>query len=436
MRTGNREVERKVSEVSETTRSDGGAQQVQDRFGSGPARSEPWPGHDAGFPAPPGHEPWPAPPSGRPPRRPSALIAAFVAVLLVIGAGLGVWLIQGPKATPTASSGSRGASSGSVVPAAAASAAIVDINTASSFGISDGLRPLGAGTGMILSSSGEVLTNNHVIAGASSIEVSIEGRSASVAAEVIGVDPTDDVALLQLQGVSGLPTVKIGDSSALHVGDPVTAIGNAFGRGGPPTVTTGSVTALDRSIVARNPSAPDGADSEHLTGVIQTDAEIHPGDSGGALVNASGEVVGIITAGPSSNNANASAVGFAIPSSSAMGIVNQMRSGEESSSILLGERGFLGVQVGSLTRSTAAQLGVQPGSGALVVGLLPNSPAAKAGMAAPAVIQEVDGHAISSIADLGPAIHAHTPGEQVEVRWVDRQGSHMATVSLIAGPAV
>jgi S1-C subfamily serine protease len=359
-----------------------------------------------------------------------------MAALLVIGAGIGVWLIQSPNATHSATSRARGANSGSVVPTGGSSAAIVDINTASSFGISDGLRPLGAGSGMILTSSGEVLTNNHVVAGASSIQVSIQGRSAPVPARVIGVDPKDDVALLQLQGVSGLPTVKIGDSSALQVGDRVTAIGNAFGRGGPPTVTTGSVTALDRSIVARNPSAPSGVDSEHLTGVIQTDAEIHPGDSGGALMNANGEVVGIITAGPSSNGANAPTVGFAIPTSSAIDIVNQMRSGQGSSSILLGERGFLGVQVGSLTQSTAAQLGVQPGSGALVVGLLPNSPAAKAGMTAPAVIQEVDGHAIGSIADLGPVIHAHTPGERVQVRWVDRQGSHTATVSLIAGPAV
>jgi S1-C subfamily serine protease len=434
MRTGNRKFERMVPEMPETTHSDEGTTQVQDRSGFGPARSELWPGHDAGLPAPPGHEPWPAPPSGRPPRRPSALIAALVATLLVIGAGIGVWLIQSPSATHTASS--RRGGNGSVVPVANVSAAIVDINTASSFGISDGLRPLGAGTGMILTSSGEVLTNNHVVAGASSIQVSIEGRSAPVPAQVIGVDPTDDVALLQLQGVSGLPTVRIGDSSALQVGDPVTAIGNAFGRGGPPTVTTGSVTALNRSIVARNPSAPPEVNSEHLTGVIQTDAEIHPGDSGGALTNGRGEVVGIITAGPSSNGANAPTVGFAIPTSSAMEIVNQMRSGQESSSILLGERGFLGVQVGSLTRSTAAQLGVQPGSGALVVGLLPDSPAAKAGMTAPAVIQEVDGHTISSLADLGPAIHAHTPGERIQVRWVDQQGSHSAAVTLIPGPAV
>jgi S1-C subfamily serine protease len=425
-----------VSEVPETTRSEGGAPQVRDRFGFGPARPERWAGHDAGLPAPPGHEPWPAPPSGRPPRRPSALIAALVAALLIVGAGIGVWLIRGPSATNSATMRPRGANSGSVVPTADSSAAIVDINTASGFGVSDGLRPLGAGTGMILTSSGEVLTNNHVVAGASSIRVSIEGRSAAVPAQVIGVDPTDDVALLQLQGVSGLPTVKIGDSSALQVGDPVTAIGNAFGRGGPPTVTTGSVTALDRSIVARNPSNPRGVDAEHLTGVIQTDAEIHPGDSGGALIDASGEVVGIITAGPSSDGANAPSVGFAIPTSTAMDIVTQMRSGQGSSSILLGERGFLGVSVGSLTRTTAAQLGVQPGSGALVVGLLPNSPAKKAGMTAPAVILEIDGQTIGSIADLGPAIHAHTPGEQIQVRWVDQGGSHSATVSLIAGPAV
>jgi S1-C subfamily serine protease len=358
-----------------------------------------------------------------------------VAALLVVAAGLGVWLVHTPGTSTAAASRSRGVG-GSVAPAADRAAAIVDINTAVTTGVSDGLRPLGAGTGMILTPTGEVLTNNHVVEGASSIQVSIEGRSDPVPAQVIGVDPTDDVALLQLQGVSGLPTVTVGDSSALQVGDAVTAIGNAFGRGGPPTVTTGSVTALDRSIVARNPSSVQCISSEHLTGVIQTDAEIHPGDSGGALMNANDQVVGIITAGPSGDGANAPSVGFAIPTSHAMDIVNQMRAGQGSDSILLGERGFLGVQVGKLTASAAAQLGVQPDCAAAVVGVLPDSPAAKAGMTAPAVIQEVDGHTIGSIADLGPVIHAHTPGEQVEVRWIDRQGSHSATVSLIAGPAV
>jgi S1-C subfamily serine protease len=404
---------------------------VQDRpFGG----VEPWPGHDAGMPAPPGHQPWPAPPSGRPPRRPSGLIAAIVAALLIFTAGAGIWLIQRPGATSSITRGSTGSVTD-------ARAAVVDINTSTQASTGDGLQPLGAGTGMILTSSGQVLTNNHVVAGASSIQVSIEGRSSPVPARVLGVDVTDDVALLQLEGVSGLPTVTIGDPTALQLGDPITAMGNAFGRGGAPSVTKGSVTALNRSIVARDPSS---CTSEHLANVIQTDAEIHPGDSGGAMLNADGQVVGMITAGPSGQTGTSTpSVGFAIPVSSALDIVSQIRSGQGSSSVLLGDRGFLGVRVAPLCRLSSTQLaqiqqqiGVDPRSGAVIVGFAPNSPASTAGMTAPAVIKEFDGHTITSIEDLGTVIHAHTPGEQASVTWVDRQGSHTATVSLIPGPAV
>jgi S1-C subfamily serine protease len=310
-----------------------------------------------------------------------------------------------------------------------AQGSVVDIDTSAELLGSDGLRPLGAGTGMVLTADGEVLTNNHVVAGASGIQVTIPGIGTETAT-VVGVDPTDDVALLRLNDVSGLPTVTIGDSSSVQVGDRVTAIGNAFGAPGPPTSTTGTVTAVHRSIVARDPA---GDSSERLQDVIQISASVHPGDSGGALVNSDGQVIGIITAGPSNSTGG---VGFAIPIQAALDIVNEIRAGHESSSILLGERGFIGVAVRPLDAGTAAQLGLGDTAGALVEGVKDGSPAAQAGIAVPSVILSIDGQAVNSLDDLGAAIHAKTPGEQLQVTWVDAQGEHTATLTLSSGPAV
>jgi S1-C subfamily serine protease len=307
---------------------------------------------------------------------------------------------------------------------------VVDINTSQQVLGADGLRPLGAGTGMVLTADGEILTNNHVVEGASSIQVTIPGHGSSTAT-VVGVDPTDDVALLQLNSASGLATVTLGDSSTVQVGDPITAIGNAFGRGGPPTSTTGTVAAVHRSITARDPS---GTSSERLDDVIQIAADVHPGDSGGAVLNAQGQVVGIITAGPSNSSGNGT--GFAIPINNAIGIVNEIRAGHGSSEILLGERGFMGVAVQPVDPAAAAQLGLGDTSGVLVAGVQPGSPAAKVGMTAPAVIRSIDGQAINTLDELGDAIHSKVPGEQIQVTWIDQQGQHTASVTLSSGPAV
>jgi S1-C subfamily serine protease len=382
-------------------------------------RQEPWSGYDAGLPAPP--------PPPRSPRRGGwiALGAAVLAFAIFAGA----LLSQGGSGSlvdrPRTGSGGTTRTSGTV-----AVGSVVDINTSAETLAADGLRPLGAGTGMILTSDGEILTNNHVVEGASEIQVSIPGHGTQTAT-VVGVDPTDDVALLRLSGASGLPTVAIGDSSTVQVGDAVTAIGNAYGAPGPPTSTTGKVTAIHRSIVARDPT---GSSAEHLDDVIQIDAGVHPGDSGGALVNADSQVIGIITAGPS-NSTNG--VGFAIPIDTAIQIVDQIRAGHESSTILLGERGFIGVAVRPLDAATSLQLGLgESTEGALVTGVKDGSPAAAAGITAPSVIRTIDGQTISNLDDLGNAIHSKTPGEQVQVTWVDAQGSHTATLTLSSGPAV
>jgi len=380
-------------------------------------QQEPWAGYHAGLPAPP-------PPPRRPRRRAGwvalglVVLAAFVVIGTLVDAG-------GGGSNASASRAARGGGTTATV----AEGAVVDINTSAEILGSDGLRPLGAGTGMVLTSDGEILTNNHVVAGASEIQVSIPGHGTETAT-VVGVDPTDDVALLKLNDVSGLSTVSIGDSSQVQVGDAVTAIGNAFGAPGPPTSTTGTVTALHRNIVARDPA---GTSSERLNDVIQISAGVHPGDSGGALVNADGQVIGIITAGPSNSTTG---VGFAIPIGSALGIVNEIRAGHESSTILLGQRGFIGVAVRPLDAATANRLGLSDTSGALVAGVKDGSPAAQAGITAPSVIRSIDGTTVNTLDDLGNAIHSKTPGEQVQVTWVDAQGEHTATLTLSSGPAV
>ncbi|HEX6549004.1 MAG TPA: trypsin-like peptidase domain-containing protein [Candidatus Dormibacteraeota bacterium] len=308
--------------------------------------------------------------------------------------------------------------------------AVVDINT-----VIQGVTQNGeaAGTGMIVSANGEVVTNNHVVQGATQIKVSIPNHPGTYNARVMATDATGDIALIQVENVANLPTVSFADSSKLAVGQHLTAIGNAFGRGGAPSITDGTITALDQSITA---SDGPGSTPEQLTGMIQTDAAISPGDSGGPLVNDSGQVVGMITAGQSSSRRQqTSTIGFAIPSGTAIGIVNQMRAGVPSSAIVYGVPAYLGVQVTNLSAGAAAQLGVAVTEGALVVGVVPGAPAASIGLGQYSVIVAVNGQPITSSEGLGSALHVHQPGQSVKVTWVNATGSHTATATLAAGPA-
>jgi S1-C subfamily serine protease len=308
--------------------------------------------------------------------------------------------------------------------------AVVDINTVFLSGRGSGQA---AGTGIILTPSGEVLTNNHVVEGATSIKVQIEGRTGSYTAHVLGVDPTADVALIQVDGVSGLPTATLANSSTVTIGEQVVAIGNAGGRGGTPSVSTGMIVALDQAITASG-----GATPEHLTGMIESNATIAPGDSGGPLVNAAGQVIGMTTAGQSSGRSGASLLGFAIPTNKALSIVNQIRSGRAGAEVILGQVGYLGVRVTDLTNQIAAQLGLAiTGGGALVTGVVAGSPAQAVGLGRYAVITAVGGSRISSSADLGTVLHGYKPGDQVRLAWTDASGAtHTATVTLTAGPAI
>ncbi len=179
---------------------------------------------------------------------------------------------------------------------------------------------------MIVTSSGEVVTNNHVIAGASTISVTLHGSSKSYQAKVVGTDPTLDIALLQVEGVSGLPTVTFGNSSTIAVGDSVVAIGNALGLGGTPTVTTGIISADNREITASDDS---GSGTETLTGMLQTDAAINPGNSGGPLIDSAGQIIGMNTAGAGSDSDGTSAqdIGFAIPSNRIVAEIAKLAAG-------------------------------------------------------------------------------------------------------------
>ena len=307
--------------------------------------------------------------------------------------------------------------------------ALVNINTVFQTATASGTA---AGTGIIVTSTGQILTNNHVVEGATSIMVQIAGRG-SFPAHVLGVDPTADIALIQIDGVAGLlPTATLANSSTLQPGEPVVAIGNAGGLGGTPSVSQGTIVALGQSITATG-----GATPEYLTGLILSNASIAPGDSGGALVNSAGQVIGMITAGQSPTSGTTTTVGFAIPTNNALAIVNQIRAGQASAQVILGQVGYLGISATDLTPAIAAQLGLNLTSGAIVVGVATGSPAELAGMTQGSVITNIGGAPISAVAELGDALHSHKPGDQVQVTWTDMaSASHTATITLTTGPAL
>jgi S1-C subfamily serine protease len=238
--------------------------------------------------------------------------------------------------------------------------------------------------------------------------------------------------LIQVEGVSGLPTATLADSSTVKVGQSVAAIGNAGGLGGTPSASQGSVVALDQSITAGA-----GNGSEQLTGTIEINADIAAGESGGPVVNAAGQVLGIITAGQTQGFRSSTAtIGFAIPTNQALTVVNQIRSGRASAEVIIGPAGYLGVQVTDLDPNTASQLGLSSAAGALVVGVVSGSPADQAGLGRDAVITAAAGTTVDSSATLGTALHSHKPGEQVQLTWIDSAGTHTSAITLATGPAV
>jgi S1-C subfamily serine protease len=273
----------------------------------------------------------------------------------------------------------------------------------------------GAGTGMIITASGEALTNAHVVGRADSIKVKL-ANGETKDADLVGTDPVVDLALIKIRDAGNLPTVELGQSSALQVGDSVVAIGNALALPGGPTVTEGIVSALDRTIGTR------GDRLEHL---IQTDAAINPGNSGGPLVNADGEVIGINTAvlQQTGSDAVAQNIGFAIAIDTIKPLIEDLRKGD-------GIRAFLGVSTYPVDESVQARFGLDTSEGALVIDLTPGSAAARAGVQQGDVIVGMGGDEISSAEELTAAVRRRKPGDRVELRWKRGADERSATVEL------
>ncbi len=364
---------------------------------------------------------WLPPP---PPTRPNPMRVLAVALVALLIAVVGVAVGRTSIISPSGSLGGGSPATSTANGGAATIAAKVDpgvVDVTSQLGQGGGEA---AGTGMVLTSGGEVLTNNHVIDGATSVTVTDVGNGQTYSATVVGTDATDDVAVLQLQGASGLHTISTGDSSTLAVGAELTAIGNAGGVGGTPSVATGTVTALDQSITASDES--DGS-SEQLSGLIQTDAPLEPGDSGGPLVESDGKVIGMDTAASSGFTLQSGqSEGFSIPIDKALSIARQIAAGHGSATIHIGPAALIGVDVQP-----------EPGTtGAPVVGVEAGSPADDAGIVAGDVIVAVGGQSVDSTTALRNIMSRHHPGDRVQVEWTDQSGSnHIATVQLVTGPA-
>ncbi len=279
-----------------------------------------------------------------------------------------------------------------------------------------------AGTGMVLTPGGLVLTNNHVVADTTDLTAQLAGRGPIYSAVVIGVDPTQDVAVIQLQGATGLPTTPFDLSGALGIGDAVTGLGNALGRNGAPVAAHGTVTSLDETIFVRDQEA---TIMETLDGVVCFNAPIQPGDSGGPLLNAEGRVIGMDTAGSLTSATGAGAKwGCAIPITRAMTIAQQIESGTPSPYVESGHRGILGV--------VCAKTGA---SGCVVTSVAPGEAAAAAGLKTGDVITSVGGVAVTSASDFNVVMQDRRPGDEVAVTWRDASGGmHSAVAALSAGP--
>ena len=347
-----------------------------------------------------------------------------------------------PGLTPSQNGSSNSAPSGNAAAAsgttdslaAQVDPGLVDINTTTAD------IGLGAGTGMVVTSAGEVITNNHVIDGATRITATDVGNGKTYTARVVGYDKTRDVAVLMLVGASGLKTVPLGDSSTLHVGASVVTVGNAGGVGGTPSAAAGSVSALDQAITAADDGA---ASSERLTGLIEVNGQLQPGDSGGPLVDASGNVVGMDTAASatfsyqsSSGNSN----GFAIPINEVLTIAKQIVAGTASATVHIGPSAgaFLGVLIAPLSAAGGLPGGFASGSGGqgvFVEDTVPGGPADAAGLMQGDTITALNGRAVNSPSALTALMAKQRTGQSVRLSWLDGAGNaHTSTLRLAAAP--
>jgi S1-C subfamily serine protease len=385
-----------------------------------------------------GSYPVPEPPRRR--GRHALGLTATAVLALAAGGGVGVVLSHGSSPSGSTTATSNSALNSSQI------AKRVDP------GLVDVISPLGYqgatdyGTGIVLTSNGEVLTNNHVVEGATSVSVIDIGNGKTYKATVVGYDESRDVAVLQLSGASGLTTATTGDSSTVKVGDGVVGIGNAGGADGTPSVAAGAVTALNQSISAYDESS---GSTEQLTGMIETNADIQSGDSGGPLVNSYGQVVGMDTAasssfqlgngygpgdngqsnsGQSNSGQESTTQGYSIPVNTALSIAREIEAGQASSTVHIGATAFLGVAIESSS--------YQSSSGVTIEGTEPDTPAYNAGLTGGDVITSVAGQQVSSDTSIQQVLERYHPGDKISIAWTDAYGqSHTATVTLASGPA-
>jgi S1-C subfamily serine protease len=289
------------------------------------------------------------------------------------------------------------------------------------------------GTGMIITSNGEVVTNNHVIelytqgGDSGTITVTQYGQQKPQAATLVGYNTQQDVALIKINNASGLPTVTFGSSAKTEVGDAVVAIGNALGlAAGTPTVTQGIVSALGRSVTAGG----EGTTSEDLQNLIQTDAAINPGNSGGPLIDTAAQVIGMNTAvaGTTQDGTNTQNIGFAIPIATVEQLIPQLEKGGQTAP---SGGGYLGIDITTLTAALRQQYGFTPTSGAVILDVIPDSPADMAGLEQGDVIVAVNGKAITTAEALQFVIGKAHPGQKVQITYY--RGSDRLTLNLTLG---
>ena len=418
------------------------------------------------------------------------------ALVVIMAAGLGAAAtvgLNGGQAAPTTGVSShqvpgpqndagstRGGSLNKARVAAKVEPGVVDIDAAIEY--SGGTSS--EGTGIVISADGLILTNNHVIDGSKSIRVTLTSNGKVYQATVLGYDSTHDVALLQLNGASRLKAVLIGNSAQVTLGTPVLALGNAEGQGGIPAIAEGIVNSLDKTI---SPTDESTGTTETLHDMLQTNADIVSGDSGGPLANSAGQVIGMDTANASSSQGPSSVLGFAIPIDAALSVAHQIAAGQASATVQIGLPGFLGVLVPPGSNSSPQQqaqqqrkqiqqqqqsngsggVGGSPGngngngqapqntgctdddadttvpssvapasSGALVDGVLCGTAASGAGLVSGDVITAVNGQAVTSPTALTAMMSASQPGSRVKLSWETIGGQKKTTlVTLTAAPA-
>jgi S1-C subfamily serine protease len=374
------------------------------------------------------------------------------------------------KAVPEPSNASPGVSNSEQAIVNKVAPGLVIINTTLQYN-----SERAAATGMVINSDGLVLTNNHVIEDSTSITAQT-ANGHQYRAKVLGYDVTGDIALIQLQGASGLKTVPLGDSVSVKTGDSVVGMGNAEGQYAIVPVT-GQVTALNQTITAGDQGG--SISQETLHNMIQTNANIVAGDSGGPLANSAGQVIGMDTAGNNGGFAvQQSSAGYAIPIDNALAVARQIAQGQASSTVRIGYPPFMGIYIGQGSNSDPqAQAQQQNGSfggngaggngfggngfggngnqscatsngnlgpvdnianvssGTLIVGTICGSPAAAVGMTAGSVITAVNGQAIGSPDSLTGVVSKFRPGDTISVTWVSPSGQHTtSTIKLTAGP--